>query len=114
MLLYTHLCSFILYTPPYSSMLLLTPPYSSILLYTPLYSSILLSILLHSLPCSSILLHNLFALFGTPLRPTISLTRLIQSGFAGVYFELLLKTSPIQLWMRNAQLAFFGAFSAGL
>ncbi|XP_028395578.1 LOW QUALITY PROTEIN: UDP-N-acetylglucosamine transporter-like [Dendronephthya gigantea] len=30
------------------------------------------------------------------------------SGFAGVYFEKVLKTSKLSLWMRNVQLALFG------
>ncbi|XP_046846190.1 UDP-N-acetylglucosamine transporter-like isoform X2 [Xenia sp. Carnegie-2017] len=31
------------------------------------------------------------------------------SGFAGVYFEKVLKTSQLSLWMRNVQLAIFGS-----
>ncbi|CAJ0570111.1 unnamed protein product, partial [Mesorhabditis spiculigera] len=32
------------------------------------------------------------------------------SGFAGVYFEKILKTTNVTLWMRNLQLAFFSIF----
>lgn len=33
----------------------------------------------------------------------------ITSGFAGVYFERLLKASAVSVWMRNIQLGVFGA-----
>lgn len=32
----------------------------------------------------------------------------ISSGFAGVYFEKILKSSPVSTWLRNIQLAGFG------
>ncbi|CAF3763205.1 unnamed protein product [Rotaria sp. Silwood1] len=32
------------------------------------------------------------------------------SGFAGVYFEKILKTGPTSVWVRNIQLALFGTF----
>uniref|UniRef100_H2ZM52 UDP-N-acetylglucosamine transporter n=1 Tax=Ciona savignyi TaxID=51511 RepID=H2ZM52_CIOSA len=36
------------------------------------------------------------------------------SGFAGVYFEMLLKNSNISLWIRNIQMAIFGILFSGL
>lgn len=35
------------------------------------------------------------------------LTACISSGFAGVYFEMVLKTTDTGMWMRNCQLAFW-------
>ena len=35
------------------------------------------------------------------------------SGFSGVYFEKVLKGSPISLWTRNVHLALFSVFTAG-
>lgn len=38
-----------------------------------------------------------------------SVSACILSGFAGIYFENLLKTSPsVSVWMRNVQLSIFG------
>lgn len=34
------------------------------------------------------------------------------SGFAGVYFEMVLKSSRASIWLRNIQLAFIGTFMA--
>lgn len=34
----------------------------------------------------------------------------VSSGFAGVFFEKILKTTNVSLWMRNLQLAFFSIF----
>merc|ERR1712196_718087 len=36
------------------------------------------------------------------------------SGFAGVYFEKVLKGSPISLWTRNVHLALFSVATVGL
>ncbi|XP_078481703.1 UDP-N-acetylglucosamine transporter isoform X2 [Ciona intestinalis] len=36
------------------------------------------------------------------------------SGFAGVYFELLLKSSNISLWIRNVQMAMFGVIFSSI
>merc|ERR1719461_850186 len=38
------------------------------------------------------------------------LTACCSSGFAGVYFEKVLKSTRTTLWMRNMQLAFFSLF----
>jgi len=38
----------------------------------------------------------------------------VSSGFAGVYFEKILKGTPVTLWMRNLQLAFFSIFGGFL
>jgi UDP-sugar transporter A1/2/3 len=47
---------------------------------------------------------------GDPLLGLITVvTACITSGFAGVYFEKILKTSPTSIWMRNIQLSLFGA-----
>ncbi|CAF4138966.1 unnamed protein product [Rotaria socialis] len=40
--------------------------------------------------------------FGAVLSATLT------SGFAGVYFEKILKTGPTSVWVRNIQLAIFG------
>ena len=40
--------------------------------------------------------------FGAVLMATLT------SGFAGVYFEKILKTGPTSVWVRNIQLAIFG------
>lgn len=36
----------------------------------------------------------------------------LSSGFAGVYFEKILKGSSASVWLRNVQLGFFGSFAA--
>jgi len=38
----------------------------------------------------------------------------LTSGFAGVYFEFILKSSPLSLVLRNVQMAFFGVMFSGL
>ena len=35
------------------------------------------------------------------------------SGFAGVYFELLLKSASTSLWIKNIQFALYGAAISG-
>lgn len=46
---------------------------------------------------------------GDPLIGLVTVvTACITSGFAGVYFEKILKTSPTSIWMRNIQLGGFG------
>lgn len=40
---------------------------------------------------------------------TAVLCACLTSGFAGVYFEKILKGSPVSIWMRNIQLAIFGS-----
>ena len=42
------------------------------------------------------------------------LSACIASGFAGVYFEMILKGSSTSLWLRNIQLGLFGALSGVL
>jgi len=37
----------------------------------------------------------------------------LTSGFAGVYFEFILKSSPLSLVLRNVQMAFFGVMFSG-
>jgi len=39
---------------------------------------------------------------------TAVLSSTLTSGFAGVYFEKILKTGPTSVWIRNIQLAIFG------
>lgn len=41
----------------------------------------------------------------TPIRTSSYLSYLIASGFAGVYFEKVLKTSQTDVWTRNVQLS---------
>lgn len=36
----------------------------------------------------------------------------LSSGFAGVYFEMMLKGSTVSVWMRNVQLGLFGSITA--
>lgn len=36
------------------------------------------------------------------------ITSCVMSGFAGVYFEKILKGSPQSVWLRNVQLGFLG------
>ncbi|XP_077579828.1 solute carrier family 35 member A3b isoform X2 [Stigmatopora nigra] len=43
---------------------------------------------------------------------TAVLTACLSSGFAGVYFEKILKESKQSVWLRNIQLGFFGLVSA--
>jgi len=38
----------------------------------------------------------------------------VTSGFAGVYFEKILKSTPFSIWGRNIQLGFFGFLFASL
>ena len=38
----------------------------------------------------------------------------LTSGFAGVYFEFILKSSPLSLVLRNVQMAFFGVIFSGM
>lgn len=45
-------------------------------------------------------------------NPVVGMTAVIvsclMSGFAGVYFEKILKGSPQSVWLRNVQLGFLG------
>ena len=51
----------------------------------------------------------------TEQKPLVGLvaviTSCLMSGFAGVYFEKLLKGTKQSIWLRNAQLGFIGMFS---
>ncbi len=38
----------------------------------------------------------------------------LSSGFAGVYFEMMLKGAKVSVWMRNVQLGLFGSITAVL
>jgi UDP-sugar transporter A1/2/3 len=38
----------------------------------------------------------------------------VSSGFAGVYFEKILKGAKTSLWLKNIQLALYGILIAGI
>lgn len=42
-----------------------------------------------------------------------ALAAAVTSGFAGVYFEMVLKGSDMSVWVRNIHLALFGVLVAG-